>query len=241
MKEIVSTVAGWIANGWKWAINWLEKGNLVPFLVIASAWHYTQVLAQHDPKGVAIAIGVLVDLGAYRAVMIAVRYVGAARPSRKRAAAGQGAKRPRRRRSSALKERTWRYVIAFGMTGISLYYHLSYYMRAQLPWWLLNWPLALPLPVLIFALAYFDRKDRRAQAPTDAPTTETRAQPAAARAQDTTKRNGRKTKADFERAVLAGDLNLSSLTGKEISEWARVSASTGRRWLVGVREQEGDS
>ncbi len=237
--KIISTVAGWIANAWKWSINWLEKGNLVPFLVIASAWHYTKVLAQHDPQGVAIAIGVLVDLGAYRAVMIAVRYVGVARSPRKRAAsAGQGAKRPRRRRSSALKERTWRYAIAFGMTGISLYYHLSYYMRAQLPWWLLNWPLALPLPVLIFALAYFDRKDRRAQAPTDTPTTETSAHPANTSAQNTVKRNGRKTQADFERAVSAGDLNINLLTGEELAEWAHVSASTGRRWLVDARKQE---
>jgi hypothetical protein len=48
----------------------------------------------------------------------------------------------------------------------------------------------------------------------------------------TAEMNGRKrSKADFERAITDGTLDLHILTGERLAEWAGVSGSTGRRWL----------
>ncbi len=48
---------------------WLfEKADIIPPLIIVSAWHYAGALAKVDPLPVAISLGILIDLGHYRSV-----------------------------------------------------------------------------------------------------------------------------------------------------------------------------
>jgi hypothetical protein len=117
---------------WVSFVAWFETGDLVPLLVIVSAVHYAAVLSARDTWPVAIAIGLLVDLGHYRTIRAAVRYSGASR-------------------YQALA----RWLIAAGMTGLSLNYHQRYYED----WWL-----SAPLPLLIAALAWLQQIDKRQRA-----------------------------------------------------------------------------
>jgi DNA-binding transcriptional ArsR family regulator len=114
---------------WALLLRFLEQGDLVPLMVIVSAAHYIEVLAKHDQFVSALAIGTLVDVGHFRSVIIAVRYNGDRR-----------------------RERWARWAVAVVMTALSLGYHLTFYGAG-------NWWLALPMPILIFALAYFRQKD----------------------------------------------------------------------------------
>jgi len=120
----------WIAAAARWLVRWFEDGDLVPLLVIVSAAHYIAILSAVDPWFVALPLGVLVDLGHYRAVNIAARY------SR-----------------SDWRQYAVRWFVAAGLTVISGAYHLRYYGG--------DWALALPIPALIVALAYFRRMDAR--------------------------------------------------------------------------------
>jgi hypothetical protein len=62
------TLKNIIRNVWG-AIVWLfEKSDIIPPLIIVSAWHYSGALAGKDPALVAVILGVLIDLGHYRAV-----------------------------------------------------------------------------------------------------------------------------------------------------------------------------
>ena len=119
-----------LATAWGNILRWLERGNLVPLLVLVSAAHYAYVLQSHDWWPIAIAIGLLVDIGHFRSVLIAVRYTGARRA-----------------------ELAMRYAVACVMTAISLSYHWRFYDG--------DWTLAVPMPLLIAALAYFERRDAR--------------------------------------------------------------------------------
>lgn len=85
-------------------VNWLETGDLVLLIVLVSAVHFASVLAKYDYPPVAIALGLLVDLGIWRAVRYAVRYQGA-----------------------SLWERCARYAIACAMIAISYAYHHRFY------------------------------------------------------------------------------------------------------------------
>lgn len=120
----------WIAAAARWLVRWFEDGDLVPLLVIVSAAHYIAILSAVDPWFVALPLGVLVDLGHYRAVNIAARY------SR-----------------SDWRQYAVRWFVAAALTVISGAYHLRYYGG--------DWALALPIPALIVALAYFRRMDAR--------------------------------------------------------------------------------
>lgn len=115
---------------WQYVVNWFEYGDLVPLLVLVSAVHYAAVLQDKDQPVVAVAIGLLVDLGHFRTIRAAVRYSG---ESKRQAFA--------------------RWLIAAGMTALSLNYHQRYYAD----WWL-----SAPLPLLIAALAWLQRVDQRA-------------------------------------------------------------------------------
>lgn len=53
---------------WGFIIWVFERADIIPPLIIVSAWHYQGALTAHDPPPVAIALGVLIDLGHYRAV-----------------------------------------------------------------------------------------------------------------------------------------------------------------------------
>lgn len=128
---------------WRGILDWFEHGDLVPPLVVASAWHYVQALAGRDPVFSAVPIALLVDLGHYRTVRIAARY-------------RIDNRRKGRARRAQLTQAVLRWSIALIMTAISLAYHITYYG------WI--WPdalFAVPFPVLIAALAYFAQVDRR--------------------------------------------------------------------------------
>jgi hypothetical protein len=112
-----------------WAVTWFESGDLVPLLVLVSAVHYAAVLASKDAWVVAVAIGLLVDLGHYRTVRAAVRYSGA-----------DG------------WQRVARWTIAIAMTALSLNYHERYYQD----WWL-SAPLPLLIAALAW-LQQIERK-----------------------------------------------------------------------------------
>jgi len=114
---------------WAGLLDWLENGDLVPVLVLVSAAHYIVVLQGHDWWPVAAAIGLLVDIGHFRSVMIAVRYSGSNRA-----------------------ELVLRYFVAGVMTAVSLSYHWRFYGG--------DWTFAVPMPLLIAALAYFDNRDK---------------------------------------------------------------------------------
>jgi hypothetical protein len=115
---------------WRAAVNWFEAGDLVPLLVLVSAVHYAAVLASKDFWAVAVAIGLLVDLGHYRVVRVAVRYQG-----------DNG------------WQRLARWAIAIGMTAVSLNYHQRYY----LDWWL-SAPLPLLIAALAWLQQVEPRK-----------------------------------------------------------------------------------
>ena len=100
---------------WTVITDWFEHGDLVPLLIVVSAWHYMSILQGKDPAIVALAIGLLVDLGHYRTIRAAFRYNGA-----------------------AWGERIARWMFALVMTVISLAYHQRYYND-----WLFSAPIPL--------------------------------------------------------------------------------------------------
>jgi len=110
-----------LAAVWAWGLRQFEHGDLVPLIILISAVHYAAILRGHDALPVAIAIGLLVDLGHYRWVRAAVRYKGAS--SRERAA---------------------RWAMAAGMTALAVAYQQRYYGD-----WTLSLP--LPALVLSLA------------------------------------------------------------------------------------------
>lgn len=119
-------VGGLGGRVWRGFTGWLERGDLIPLMVLVSAAHYGVVLAGRDWWPVAVAVGVLVDVGHFRSVVLAVRY-----------------------RGENLREKVLRWAVAGVMTAISLSYHWRFYGG--------DLALALPLPLLIAALAYFER------------------------------------------------------------------------------------
>lgn len=151
----------WLPGLWRSMLAWFEAGDLVPLMVMVSAVHYAVVLGRKDHPVVSIAIGVLVDLGHYRAVRAAVRYTA-----------------PKARR---LRKGSWLVRLAAGiraqvvvrwaavcvMTAVSLTYHQRYYED----WWL-----SAPLPLLIAFLAWQHHVDRNVGKRKDAKTSEAPAQ-----------------------------------------------------------------
>lgn len=104
MIEKLQKIYGFVSDIANRFLHWMERGDLVPLLVIVSAFHYADILANHDQKLVAIALGLMVDLGHYRSVMIAVRYTG-----------------------NKWFEIILRWGVAAILTAISLSYHLNFY------------------------------------------------------------------------------------------------------------------
>lgn len=110
-----------ISRVWQSIVNWFERGDLIPLLVLVSAVHYANILSEYDWWGVAVAIGLLVDLGHYRVIRAAVRYTG-----------------------SNGWESLARWLIAAVMTAVSLSYHQRFYND----WWL---SIPLPLLIAALA------------------------------------------------------------------------------------------
>lgn len=157
---VIYTIGTFLKKAWDWITDWFEYGDLVPLLVLVSAVHYASVLKGKDDLPVAVAIGMLVDLGHFRTVRAAFRY-SVVRPKRRRKPADSA---PWYRwvgywwseRTSRINgQLVARWVIALVMTGISLTYHQRYYNDL----WL-----SAPLPFLIAALAWLQRVDQRTKA-----------------------------------------------------------------------------
>lgn len=110
-----------LLTAWAWLMAQFERGDLVPLIILVSAVHYSAILAGHDVPLVAVAIGLLVDLGHYRWVRAAVRYTGASG-----------------------RERAVRWALAAGMTALAILYQQRYYQD-----WALSLP--LPALVLSLA------------------------------------------------------------------------------------------
>jgi len=120
------------------------EDNLAFLLMLASGWHFVKVLQNYDHVAVAVAIGLLVDVGTYHSIRIAARY---------RYGVDRAGKHYGRRGQFVL-----RWTVALIMTALSLYYHLAYYEPAVL---VARFVLAIPLPLLIVAVSYFRSVDRQ--------------------------------------------------------------------------------
>ncbi len=138
-------ITRFLSSIWRSAVDWFERGDLVPLLVLVSAVHYAVVLAGKDRWEVAVAIGLLVDLGHFRTVRAAVRY---SVPPGRRRRKGHALLRFLSRYNS---QTIVRWLIAAGMTAVSFAYHQRYYGDL----WL-----SIPLPALIAALAWLQHVDR---------------------------------------------------------------------------------
>lgn len=142
-----------LINGvWSWVVDWFEHGDLVPLLVVVSAWHYAAVLADADAWPVAIAIGILVDIGHFRTIRAAFRY----NVPGKRRRRGWPARMAHAVGIRINGQLSARWMIALTMTAISLAYHQRYYDD----WWL-----SAPIPFLIAALAWLGQVDGRGKKP----------------------------------------------------------------------------
>lgn len=115
-------------------IEYFERGDLVPLIVLVSAIHYTAILREHDYLVAAVSIGCLVDLGHYRWVKAAVRYAGENR-----------------------SEKVARWFMVVVMSAIALNYQQRFYND----WWL---SIPLPLLIASLAwLNQKDSKRQPAQ------------------------------------------------------------------------------
>lgn len=160
MKAFINwlkSIPTWAVNAaksfWNWLVWWFERGDLVPLLVVVSSVHYMSILAGKDVWPVAVAIGILVDLGHFRTIRAAFRYE--VKPKHKAARFLWIAYR----RTIYPANLYMRWAIALAMTGISLAYHQRYYND----WWL-----SAPIPFLIAALAWLQKVDRSKPAQSEA-------------------------------------------------------------------------
>lgn len=127
-------------------IDWAENGDLILLIVLVSAVHFAYVLAGHDYWIVAIALGLLVDLGIYRTVRHAVRYQGANKA-----------------------ERLARYAIAGVMTCVSYVYHLRFYGD---PWLAAPVPFLIAVLAWLDRRKYAERQPQPAREQAQQPETE---------------------------------------------------------------------
>lgn len=124
---------------WHAVLEWFEYGDLVPFIVIVSAVHFSTILTGHDVAPVAVMIGILVDLGTYRWVRAATRYQ-------------VGKQKSKRAKVAKQRQLIIRWSLAIGMSVISFLYHLRFYGDLAL---------AIPLPLLVISLAWLAETDKR--------------------------------------------------------------------------------
>jgi len=112
--------------------RWLENLNLLPFVLVISAWHYVEVLKQTDPLPVAIAFAILFDLGHFQMITLAIKYI--------------------KRGASSLFGTIFRLFLVLLTTSISFHYHFMYYAGRPLVEQLAY---SLPLPVFVMILAWY--------------------------------------------------------------------------------------
>jgi hypothetical protein len=114
------------------AVEWVERGDLVPLIILVSIPHYISVMSAFEWWPVAVAMGILTDLGHYRTILVYLRSsVG---------------------RIAAL---FWMSVL----TGISYAFHVGFYTlggNIPQPW---PWVIGAVPPILIFAMAYISKRE----------------------------------------------------------------------------------
>ena len=99
IASISAAIKSAIKTLWGVMVWLFEKADIIPALVIVSAWHYSVAMsARGDPAPIAIALGVLTDVGHYRSV-----------------------------KGVAKKNELKRWVVAIGLTVLTFYYHYLYY------------------------------------------------------------------------------------------------------------------
>lgn len=98
-----------LSAAFRFVVDYFEHGDLVPFIVVVSAIHYSAILREHDHLIAAVSIGTLVDLGHYRWTKAAVKYSG-----------------------ENGWERAGRWVMVLVMSAIALNYQQRFYND----WWL---------------------------------------------------------------------------------------------------------
>jgi len=113
-------------------VEWAERGDLVPLLILVAIPHYISVMAAFEWWPVAVAMGILTDLGHYRTILVYLRSsIG---------------------RAAAL---FWMTVL----TLISYAFHVGFYVLGggiPQPW---PWVIGSVPPVLIFAMAYISKRE----------------------------------------------------------------------------------
>jgi hypothetical protein len=125
---------------WNRIAQFFENGDLVPFAVLISAWHFINALITYGGENIAVAFasGVFVDMLHFRTVRSAVR-------DRNRAAV----------------------IIALVTTAVSYGFHLLFYVNGQAVFRPVYLLLAAPLPLGIPILAWQQERSRSEQQQAD--------------------------------------------------------------------------
>lgn len=100
LPSIFITARAFAARSYKTILHYLETGDLIPFLVVVSVFHFVGALGKYDLAPVALAVGVAVDVGMYRVIKAALKYGG------------------------------WWWLAAVAITAVSYGYHVEYYSGA---------------------------------------------------------------------------------------------------------------
>ncbi len=115
------------------AVEWVERGDLVPLIILVSIPHYISVMSRFEYTIVAVAMGILTDLGHYRTILV------------------------------YLKSTVGRFAALFWMSVLTLMsyaFHVGFYTlsgTAEQPW---PWALGAVPPILVFAMAYISKREK---------------------------------------------------------------------------------
>lgn len=188
-------------NTWKQFLNWLENGDLVPWVILVSIPHYYDVLKLYDYWYASMAFAVLVDLGHYRTIKLYVR------------------------RKSSRGDTFW-WMAA--LTIVSLGFHIAFYViaGATTGYSIL---LGMVVPILIFALAYLSgREGWGATAKKEAATSGEKT--ASSDGQDKAT-SGKKTATDWRLLTSAEKLEIATMSPSEVKAMYPIAPRTARQWV----------
>lgn len=99
-QSIFHNARAFVTRAYKTGLHYLETGDLIPFLVVVSVFHFVGALGKYDLAPVALAVGIAVDVGMYRIIKAALKFGG------------------------------WWWLAAVAITAISYGYHVEYYSGA---------------------------------------------------------------------------------------------------------------
>ncbi len=119
-----------LAPAWIKLVNWIENGDLVPFVILLSVPHYAGVLQKYEHVTTATAFAILVDIGHYRTIKAVMK---------------------------GNKYQPWGWMIL--LTVISYGFHTSFYYFAEAAPWA-AFILGGVVPSLLFALAKMSNMEK---------------------------------------------------------------------------------